>query len=121
MSDITAKRLGMFVAAAGITHFLIPKPYDAIVPTSLPGSARTWTHLSGIAEVTCGLAVLNPTTRKAGALATAALFVAVLPANIKMAHDWKNRALPLKAGAYGRLPLQLPLIAWALKVAKDAR
>ncbi|MEO5878359.1 MAG: hypothetical protein ABIS86_11700 [Streptosporangiaceae bacterium] len=120
MSDLSAKRLGIFLTTAGVTHFVLPKPFDVIVPRSLPGSPRVWTHLSGIAEVTCGLAVLNPTTRRAGAIASAALFLAVLPANIKMARDWKDRARPLRAGAYARLPLQLPLIGWALKVARDA-
>jgi uncharacterized membrane protein len=45
---------------------------------------------------------------------------AVFPANVKMAYDWRNRALPLRAAAFGRLPFQAPLIGWALYVARSA-
>jgi uncharacterized membrane protein len=117
-SSRTALRLAAFLGTAGVGHFVMPRYYDAIVPESLPGSARTWTYLSGVAEVACGVAVALPRTRRAGALAAAGLFAAVFPANVKMARDWRDRPLPLKAVAYGRLPLQLPLIAWALKAAR---
>lgn len=120
MSDKSALRLGVFMAAAGTTHFLAPWPYDKIVPPQLPGRPRTWTHLSGLAELACAAAVLNPGTRRLGALATAGLFMAVFPANVKMARDWRERALPLRAAAYGRLPMQAPLVAWALQVARSA-
>ncbi len=44
------------------------------------------------------------------------LFVAVFPANIQMAIDWRHDG-PLKATvAWARLPLQLPLIWWAVRV-----
>lgn len=120
MSDSSAVRLGAFMAAAGTSHFLMPWPYDKIVPERLPGKARTWTHVSGLAELACAAAILHPRTRRYGALATAALYVAVFPANVKMARDWRRRALPLRAAAYGRLPLQAPLVAWALQVARTA-
>ena len=55
----------------------------------------------------------------AGLLATAAFFVGVFPANVKMALDWRHRPAPQKAAAYGRLPVQLPLVLWARGVAKD--
>lgn len=41
--------------------------------------------------------------------------------DVKIARDWRRRPLPLRAAAYGRLPLQAPLIAWALHVAREAR
>jgi uncharacterized membrane protein len=61
--------------------------------------------------------VALPRTRKAAALATAAFFVGVFPANVKMAWDWRNRPTALKAAAVGRLPLQAPLVMWARSVA----
>lgn len=121
MSDAAStRRLVMLLAGAGATHFLAPKPYDAVVPRKLPGKPRTWTYLSGLAELACAAAVANPRTRKAGALASAGLFVAVFPANVKMARDWRDKPLPLRAVAYGRLPLQAPLVLWSLKVARSA-
>jgi hypothetical protein len=35
-----------------------------------------------------------------------------------MAVDWADRSLVDQALAYGRLPLQIPLVLWALRVAK---
>ncbi|MFG2002234.1 hypothetical protein ACGFNU_24080 [Spirillospora sp. NPDC048911] len=119
-SSRTARRLAAFLATMGTTHFLVPRPFDAIVPARLPGKARTWTHLSGVAELGVAAAVAYPKTRRKGALAAAALFAAVFPANVKMARDWRHRPLPLRAVVYGRLPIQAPLIGWALLVARNA-
>jgi len=115
-----SRRLATAMAAMGTLHMIAPKPFDAIIPEGLPGSARTWTYLSGVAELGCAAAVAHPRTRRAGALATAALMAAVFPANVKMARDWRRRPLPLRAAAYGRLPLQAPMIVYALRVARDA-
>lgn len=116
----SAHLLAGLLATSGALHFLRPRPFDAIVPTGLPGGARTWTHVSGVAELALAAAVALPTTRRTGALLTAGLFAAVFPANVKMAHDWRHRPAPLKAAAYARLPVQAPLVAWALKVSRSA-
>jgi uncharacterized membrane protein len=102
-------------------HFIAPRPYDSIVPARMPGGQRAWTYLSGAAEIACAAAVAVPRTRRMGALATAGLFLAVFPANVKMAHDWRHRPKPLRTAAYARLPLQLPLIGWALNVARRSK
>lgn len=112
------KALAVFLASAGVTHFLAPKQYDAIVPESLPGTPRGYTYCSGLAELGVAAAVANPRTRRLGGLAAAALFVAVFPANVKMALDWRRRSLPYKAIAFARLPLQIPLVLWALRASK---
>jgi uncharacterized membrane protein len=44
----------------------------------------------------------------------------VFPANVQMAVDWRSRPASEQAAAYARLPLQIPLVLWALKVRKDA-
>ncbi|MDK1471957.1 hypothetical protein QNO07_00700 [Streptomyces sp. 549] len=119
-TDRSARLLVGLLATAGVAHFAVPRPFDAIVPSSLPGSARTWTRVSGVAELLLAAAVAVPRTRRVGALATAAFFVAVLPANVKMARDWRNRPLPVRAAMYGRVPLQVPLVLWARSVARDA-
>ena len=105
---------------AGVSHLLVPWPFDAIVPDAIPGTARFWTYASGLAEIGVGAAVARPETRILGAYAAAALFVAVFPANVKMAWDWRHKPLPLRAIAYGRLPVQVPMVRHALRVARQA-
>ena len=112
----TGAALAGFLAAAGAAHFAVPTLYDSIVPTALPGSPRAWTYGSGVVEVAIAAAVAVPRTRRLGALLAAGLFVAVLPANIKMAVDWSSRPPLEQAVAYARLPLQIPLVIWALRV-----
>ena len=112
--------LAGLLASAAVTHVVAPKQYDAIVPRSLPGSPRMWTYVSGAAELAVAITIANPKSRRQGGLAAAALFVAVFPANVKMARDWRDRPAPAKAAAVGRLPLQVPLVWWALKVAGKA-
>jgi uncharacterized membrane protein len=112
-----AQGLALLLAAAGVSHFAVPRVYDPVVPRSLPGSPRTWTYLSGVAELAVAAAVAHPRTRRAGGFAAAALFAAVYPANVKMARDWRRRPPAYRAAAYARLPMQAPLIWWALRVA----
>jgi uncharacterized membrane protein len=109
------------LATSGVLHFLRPRPFDSIVPRSLPGAPRTWTHLSGAAELAVAVALAHPRTRVLGGLAAAGLFAAVFPANVKMAVDWRHAPPARQAIAYGRLPLQIPLIWWGLRVADSAR
>lgn len=108
------------LATSGALHFLVPAPFDEIVPEGLPGGARFWTLTSGAAEIAVAAAVAAPRSRRAGGLAAAALFVAVFPGNVAMAIDWSDRSAAEQAIAYGRLPLQIPLVLWGLKVARDA-
>lgn len=119
-----ARGLAGLLLGAGVVHVLAPAPFDAMVPRSLPGRARTWTHLSAVAEVAVGAAVAHPRTRRVGGLAAAGLFVAVFPANVSMARAWQRSprvGRARAAGAWARLPLQVPLVAWGLAVARAAR
>ncbi|MDH6629694.1 putative membrane protein [Streptomyces sp. LBL] len=109
--------LAGLLATAGVTHFAAPRSYDATIPNGLPGSPRAWTYASGVAELALAAGVALPRTRRRAALATAAFFVGVFPANVKMALDWRHRPAPLKAAAFSRLPLQVPLVLWARGVA----
>ena len=108
----------MLLATSGIAHFAMPEPFDAIVPEALPGEARAWTYVSGAAELVVAAAVAYPRTRRVGGALAAGLFTAVFPANVKMAHDWRDRPAALKAIAYARLPLQAPLVAWGWRVSR---
>lgn len=112
--------LAALLATTGTLHFAAPKPFDAIVPRSLPGGPRTWTYLSGAAELAVAAAIAHPRTRRLGGLAAAGLFLAVFPANVKMAADWRTAPAGRRAVAYGRLPLQVPLVLWARRVASSS-
>ncbi|CCH28267.1 hypothetical protein ABZ816_36755 [Actinosynnema sp. NPDC047251] len=116
----SAIALAGLLGAAGVTHFTRPRPYDAIVPRSLPGKPWTWTYVSGVTEVALAAAVAVPRTRGLGGLLTAGFFAAVFPANVKMAYDYRTKSPRAKAIAFGRLPLQVPLILWALRVRRSA-
>jgi uncharacterized membrane protein len=116
MGRLSPYLLAGLLAGAGTTHFLAPGFYDQMVPDPLPGAARAWTIGSGVAELAVAAAVANPRTRRRGALTAAALFVAVFPANIKMALDAEGTGE--RVLTYARLPLQLPLVVWAWKVSR---
>ncbi|MFM8713887.1 MAG: hypothetical protein ACKOE7_11080, partial [Actinomycetota bacterium] len=112
------KLLAAFLLGAGIMHFVNPSFFDAIVPPWVPGSARAATYVSGVAEMLVGLGVIVGRTRRVALWSAAALFVAVYPANLYMAWDWRDRELADQLVAYGRLPLQIPMIWWAVALAR---
>ncbi|MEU0039740.1 DoxX family protein [Streptomyces sp. NPDC006333] len=120
-SERSALLLAGLLATVGVGHFATPKQFDATIPRALPGSPRTWTYVSGAAELALAAGVALPRTRRTAALATAAFFVGVFPANVQMAVDWRHRPAPLKAAALARLPLQVPLVLWARGVAKSGK
>ncbi|MFB7394829.1 DoxX family protein [Streptomyces sp. NPDC055893] len=117
-STRSALLLAGLLASVGVAHFVRPKQFDAIVPESLPGSPGTWTRASGVAELALAAGLALPATRKASARASALFFAGVFPANVKMAYDWRHRSPKAQAIAYGRLPLQIPLILWARSVGR---
>ena len=113
--------LAVFFVVAGAMHFVVPELYARIVPPALP-SPRLLVAVSGIAEILGGIGLLVPWTRRAAAWGLVILLVVVFPANIYMA----VAHLPF-AGFFGkswvqwvRLPLQIPMIAWALIYTKPA-
>jgi uncharacterized membrane protein len=112
------------LVGAGTTHFTTPDFYEPIVPRPL-GSARAWVLGSGVVELAAAGLVAVPRTRRVGALLAAATFVAVFPANVKAALDGGMAHLdpPMNSPgvAWARLPLQAPLVLWALRVARTAR
>jgi len=105
--------LAGLMTVTGFLHFVFPKPYDGIIPGFVPGPPRFWTYASGLLEWVCAAGVANPRTRRTAAVATALLFVAVFPANIQQAVHAHGTG---RWVAYARLPLQVPLVLWALQV-----
>jgi len=110
----TLSLLGLCVlmGGSGLLHLLAPAPYRSIIPSPLRGQAAALVTISGAIEIICAALLIVPRTRRLGAYAIAALLVAVFPANIQMALDSKHGI----AGSltWLRLPLQAPLILWAL-------
>jgi uncharacterized membrane protein len=111
--------LAGLLTLTGSTHVLAPRPYARIIPDRLP-SPYALVYGSGVAELLCAAGLVLPRTRRVTAWATAALFVAVFPANITMALDSSGRSTLYQAAAWARLPIQAPLIWWAVAVARQA-
>ncbi|MBO0854840.1 MAG: hypothetical protein J2P18_13890 [Nocardia sp.] len=107
----------------GVLHFLVPGPFDSIIPPMLPGRPRTYTYVSGVAEIAVAGTLAVPRTRRLGGRLAALLFVAVYPANVQYAVDSvrepKTPAL-IRWASILRLPLQLPMITQALRVSREA-
>lgn len=111
------------MGGAGTTHFTNPDFYDPIVPEWMPGSARTWTYVSGAVELACAGLMVRRSTRRLGGWATLATVLAVWPANWQAALDGGMKAqdppFDSAAVAWARLPLQLPMLWGAWKVARS--
>ncbi len=112
-----AKKICLIVLAggyifAGLNHFLDPGFYLAIMPPYLPAHLQL-IYVSGFFEIMGGLGVLSPRVRSQAGWGLVFLLVAVFPANLHMAiYPEQFPDIP-NALIYGRLPLQLLLIAWA--------
>lgn len=107
---------------SGIVHLVRPQFFEPIVPRSLPYK-RLAVYASGVAELGCAAGLLIPQTRRHAGWGSAALLVAVFPANLQMAADSHRvighkgstpRRQVVRAVAFLRLPLQVPLIRWSL-------
>lgn len=109
------------MATSGVLHFVAPGGYRRIVPRVL-GHDRELVAASGAAELLCAAMMLLPRTRVAGGWLTALVLIAVFPANVQMALDGgvPGAGFPLGSPlvAWLRLPVQLPLILAARRVAR---
>jgi len=103
---------------AGINHFIHPVMYLAIMPPYLPWPQEL-VQVSGVTEILGGLGLLIPDgfvfarIRAFSASGIVLMLIAFLPVHINMClHPDMFPQTPLWA-IWARLPLQLPLIAWA--------
>ncbi|WP_421743448.1 DoxX family protein [Cellulomonas sp.] len=115
--------LALLLGTSGVLHLRRPGIFRPLIPRSL-GNPDPWVLGSGVAELACAAALTVPATRRLGGLASAALLVGVFPGNVTMAvrsrpdaRGWAGRPVV----AWARLPLQVPLVAWAVAVARQAR
>lgn len=118
-SRLSLVGLCALMGGSGVLHFVAPAPYRGIVPSPLRDHAAGVVALSGACELVCAALLALPRTRRLGAVATATLLVAVFPANVQMALDSGHAGAPLPSVgtviAWLRLPLQAPLVLWALR------
>ena len=109
------------MVAAGLLHFVIPRSYEKIVPRVV-GHAPLLVAASGVLEILTGALIAVPRTRRAGAALAFVLLLLVWPANVQMALDGGVPDSPGPAGsaavAWIRVPLQIPLLVWAWRVAR---
>jgi uncharacterized membrane protein len=110
-------------AGSGTVHFVRPQAFAALMPRLIPGRHhKNLIYLSGLAEIMCAVGLVRR-TRWASAASIATLG-AVFPANVQMALDAGSgrNAGPAdqRALAWGRLPLQLPMV-WAALQARPER
>ena len=114
--------VGLFLVS-GTIHLVRPGVFTPIVPDVLPAH-RLLVYGSGVAELACAVGLLWRRTRRPASLASAALLVAVFPANVTMAVDaWRSWDGGGHSGWYVvgtllRLPLQVPLVWWVWRLAR---
>lgn len=115
--------LAAILFPAGILHFTSPEKFERILPPKIPGR-RAAVYVSGAAELVLGTAFTMQKWSKYAGKPAAVFFILIFPANIYMAVKRiplrpNGRAYPLLY--WLRLPLQLPLIQWALECSRDKR
>ena len=112
--------LAALLLASGVAHVVVPSSYERIVPRWL-GHPRALVLGSGAAEILVAALLARRRTRRLGAWSAAGLLVVVFPANVQMALDGgiPGKGFPLGSPvlAWARLPVQVPLVAWAVRIA----
>ncbi len=106
------------MTAMGLAHLAIPGPFVRVMPAYLPAH-EALVFISGLAEIAGGVGLLVPKLRIAAGWWLVALLIAVFPTNVEM-------ALHPPAGIstwilWLRLPLQIPLIIWAVRAGELRR
>ena len=112
--------LAVLFITAGITHFIVPAYFIAIVPPALP-RPDLLVAVSGAAEIAGGLGLLIRRARRIASWGLLALLVAVFPANIQMLRNWlaTGRGGWYELALWIRLPLQLLLGWWVWRCGSE--
>jgi uncharacterized membrane protein len=117
----SAKLLVGGFLASGAVHLVRPQVYEPLMPAWVPAH-REVILVSGLAELACAVGMAAPRTRRLAGWASVALLLGVWPGNLQMALDSnRSRNTAFKAAAWGRMPLQLPMIRAAVAAARSAR
>ena len=112
------KALAVVLAASGVIHLVRPEVYEPIMPKIVPAH-REVIYASGVLELACAAGFFHPRMRKASGWISFMLLLGVYPANLKMAVDsTKTDNTTFQAAAFGRLPMQLPMLWTAYRTAR---
>lgn len=118
LSKSTLGLVGIFTVS-GVIHLVRPEFYEAIMPSWVPAHRKV-ILASGVAEILLAAGIVVPKTRGLAGWGSVALLVGVFPANVKMALDaLKTDNTAFQAAAIARLPLQLPMIRTAIRLARE--
>ena len=110
--------LAAFFVASGVNHFVMPRPYEQIVPPSRRAEAKRLVVISGVAEIAGGLGVLLRPTRRLSGVSLIALLAAIFPANLYMAREPDRFPRIPRWALYARLPLQPAMMLWAWRATR---
>ena len=108
--------LAALLGGSGVLHLVRPRTYEWLVPPEL-GDARAWVTATGVAELGTAALLSASATRRWGGWSAAVLLLAFVPAHLHTFRVVPKKPLPLTVAAV-RLPLQVPLVAAALRVAR---
>ncbi|WP_448640192.1 DoxX family protein [Geodermatophilus sp. URMC 63] len=108
--------LATALGSSGVLHLLRPRVFQPLVPPEL-GDARAWVFGTGVAEIVTAALLAAPSTRRVGGWSAAGLLAGFVPAHLQQFRLAHGRPVPLAVAAV-RLPLQAPVVAAALRVAR---
>lgn len=121
-TDLVRRLLAGLLVVSTVAHVRRPDWFVPLIPSWVPGDPEAVHVLATVAEGASAALLSTRRTARAGGWLAAAVFVGVFPANVQAALDGGYRVLPGWAGseaaAWLRLPLQLPLVAAAVHVAR---
>jgi uncharacterized membrane protein len=108
--------LAALLGGSGLLHLVRPRTYEWLVPPEL-GDARSWVTATGVAEIGAAALLAAPASRRAGGWVAAGLLTTFVPAHLHTFRVIPKKPLPLTVAAV-RLPLQVPLVLAALRIAR---
>lgn len=118
------RQVGTIFLISGVVHLVRPQFFEPLIPRALPG-AREIVWASGVAELVCAAGLF--TDQRWAGQASAAVLLGVWPGNLQMALDatgkarsGKPRDIASAAGAWSRMPLQIPMIRAVLSTRRPA-
>ncbi len=126
---LSAWTLAALLGASAGNHLVNPKFYYPVVPRSLCSdkggrlglmSRHEWVLVSAVPEALGAVGLIIPATRKAAATATTLMFAGFTAGHLSaLRRAWGPDGTPQARRVHAlRLPLQLPLIAWAWSVGR---